>query len=356
MPISLRTATALISTILATGCAKETETIVVEVDKQYSWKEDRRLHGLSRNVMSIGTDGNWLYLQHPFYFTAFTHQNTRNKFISYALGAPTDITLRVAIAPEFVAFPGDSALSIYRTTDMVTSGTSAYVRLRQLDRNAGNFVTRFSTAYKCTAISRNNYLLTNYRNTTPSTAYNFLLAAVSPGPYRVTVQPRIISIPGSSGGRGTVYCMVAIDDYFLVATEDGIYKVRENGTFSKVFSSGSVDGFYKWKGAVYAPKNFNSMLISNDDGETWQQYAGTPDVLNTAKYYVVRDSLIGCYFGALYSLHWDLPRFKIRALKTDGLERTTINDLATLGDTVYIGTDNGLFKRPIDQFFETKTE
>ncbi|MGI4883906.1 MAG: hypothetical protein ACRYFR_02985 [Janthinobacterium lividum] len=41
-------------------------------------------------------------------------------------------------------------------------------------------------------------------------------------------------------------------------------------------------------------------------------------------------------------------------MKNDGLEYTDFADLAQLGDTVYLGTTSGLFKRPLSNFFEGK--
>jgi hypothetical protein len=60
--------------------------------------------------------------------------------------------------------------------------------------------------------------------------------------------------------------------------------------------------------------------------------------------------------GRLYTLNISQARQKwhLRQLKDDGLNQTAINDLQTWGDTVYLATSTGLFKRPLSKFFESK--
>ncbi|OGX85331.1 hypothetical protein BEN48_14670 [Hymenobacter glacialis] len=149
--------------------------------------------------------------------------------------------------------------------------------------------------------------------------------------------------------------LAAIDDYFLVNLGDaGIYKIKQDGTFRKVHPGAIVDAFYKWNNVVYAPAEYNEILTSTDNGDTWLKSTGTPDQFTLASYYPVRDSLVGVHFGSLYTLRWNGPRFTMRALKNDGLERATITGIEYLRDTVYVATTSGLFARPVKTFFETK--
>ena len=68
----------------------------------------------------------------------------------------------------------------------------------------------------------------------------------------------------------------------------------------------------------------------------------------------MRDSLVGVYQNAIYTLRWNGPRFTSRFLKNDGLERATITGVEYLHDTVYVATTSGLFARPVKEFFLTK--
>jgi hypothetical protein len=151
--------------------------------------------------------------------------------------------------------------------------------------------------------------------------------------------------------------IAAIDDYFLVNLVDaGIYKIKQDGTFRQVHSGALADAFYKWNNTVYAPVEYNRILTSTDNGDSWQLSTGTPDHFTLTNYYTVGDSLVGVHFGNLFTLNWNGPRFTSRFLKNDGLERARITGIETLRDTVYVATTSGLFARPIKQFFETKAK
>jgi hypothetical protein len=358
MLISLRTAVVVALGLMATACKKETETVIVEVEKQVSWKEAKGLSGISRVVLSSGSDGNSLFLQSPFFFSDFNKQTGNNR--SYALGLPTDIRVRIAVAPTFLAYPlNDTLLSVCRTADPLNSPMAATVRLRQLDPSAIRFNTNFLRLFKCTAINRNNYLLVSYLNNASAPAYTFLLTAVTPGrPGRdvLGVQSRVVSIPCATWSNRSVRHIAAVENYFLVEIDEGIFKIREDGSFRKVASQTIVDAFYKWKGVVYAPVEYNKILSSTDDGETWQLSTNTPDHFTLANYYTVRDSLVGVYGSNLYTLRWNGQQYHTRFLRNDGLERADINGLEVLRDTVYIATSNGLYARPVSKFFELKTQ
>jgi hypothetical protein len=42
----------------------------------------------------------------------------------------------------------------------------------------------------------------------------------------------------------------------------------------------------------------------------------------------------------------------VHPLKSNGLGKADFTDIVQLGDTVYLGTTGGLFKRPLNKFFE----
>ena len=96
------------------------------------------------------------------------------------------------------------------------------------------------------------------------------------------MQPQIINVERTSRYVSSyIHIMTAVEDYFLIdCGDEGIYKIREDGTISRVN--------------------------------------------------------------------------QLRTLKNDGLEQVSINGVEQLGDTVYLGTTSGLFKRPLSKFFETK--
>ncbi|SFQ58357.1 hypothetical protein [Hymenobacter arizonensis] len=351
---------ALFTCLSISSCKKETEIQIKEVEKKYSWTEVSGLIGFERIILSTGSNGQSIYLQQPYYFTRLNTLN-RNQGMVVAGGILNgDLSVRLAIGREFFAYPAtDSLLIICRNNEPTNNNYEAYVQLRRLDPNAIRFNTRvFNPISKCTAINQNNYLLMSYDNNRPDRPITFLLTAVTPGVpgTRVVASSQRIEIPNSGTGFGAfVRNMAAIDDYFLVYISGaGIYKIKQNGTFRQVYSPATVDAFYKWNNTVYAPVEYNQILTSTDNGETWQLSTGTPDHFTLANYYTVGDSLVGVFQSNLFSLRWNGPRFTSRFLKNDGLERARITGIETLRDTVYVATTSGLFARPIKQFFETK--
>lgn len=343
------------STLLS-ACKKEVETVVKEVDRKYSWMQVKNLEGTSRIILSTGNNGQALFLQQPYFFTKYVNQsNTRPSHTSAAVPLPTDIRIQVAIAPEFTAFPASDSTLVFFNNEAPLS-SKAYVELRRLDPTAVRFDT-FGRG-KCTAINRNNYLLAPYLNKDANRPITFLLAAVTPGTAdtRVLVQPQLVRIPKSLQVSGAyVRDIAAIEDYFLVNLGDlGIYKIKQDGSFRNVYSYALADYFYKWKGTVYAPVEYNKILTSTNDGETWQLSQGTPDHFTLAEYYTVKDSLVGNFLGNIYTLNWRGTTFTSRFLKNDGLERADITGIEVLRDSVYVATTTGLFARSVADFFETK--
>lgn len=339
------------------SCKKETEIQIKEVEKKNSWSDVSGLGGIERIILSTGTNGQSIYLQQPNFFTRLNTQN-RQRGIDVSGGRlPTDIAVRLAIGPTFFAYPAtDSLLVFCRNNEPINN--EAYVQLRRLDRTGVRFNTRVFSLSKCTAISQNNYLLMPYDNNRPDRPITFLLTSVIPGApgTTVTVTSRQIVIPTLGVGAGAyVRNIAAIDDYFMANLGDaGIYKIKQDGSFRQVYGAAIVDAFYKWKNTVYAPVEYNKILTSADNSDSWQLSSGTPDHFTLANYYTVRDSLIGVYGDNLYTLRWNGPRFTTRFLKNDGLDRARVTGIEYLRDTVYVATTSGLFARPVKSFFETK--
>ena len=352
------TALLLIIGLALGSCKKETEIQIKEkeVDKKYSWSEVAGLSGFERVILSTGCNGQAIYLQQPNLFTQFINQNpVRGR--RAAISPLSDVRVRLPIGAQIFAYPEeDSILTICRNNEPLNY--RYYVQLKRLDPTAIRFNTRLFSLSTCMAINQNNYLLAPYDNNRPGRPFTFLLAAVTPGalgsgPISVRTQQVVIPMNNSSGAY--VRNLAAIDDYFLVNLGDaGIYKIKQDGTFRQVYPYALVDAFYKWQNTVYAPAEYNEILISADNGDTWQKSTGTPMQFSLANYYPVRDSLVGVYFGSLYTLRWNGPRYTMRALKNDGLERANITGIQYLRDTVYVATTSGLFARPVKEFFDTK--
>lgn len=355
----------LVASSLA-ACKKEVEIQIKEVDKTYSWAEIKRLYGTDKVILNTGKDANSVFMQTPSLLgilSPLKNPPVKNRFgyyITAFAALPNDVSLKVPIGPVFLTFPArDTLLQLTRTTEPVTSSYNAYINLRQLDPRATSIIRTSTSWLPFGAINRNNTLLFGYRTPTFNDL-RFVLAKVNVtagGPLQAQSRTVIISAPAGRA-YSSIRWIKAVDDYFLVNCDGGLYKIREDGSAKQVFGANSTDDCYKWQGVLYAVEEYNSILISKDDGETWQRSTGAPDAFTFTSYHVIGDSLIGAAHGAgsnyLFTLRWNGPNYRIRALKNDGLGQGSISGIEQLGDTVYVGTTSGLFKRPLNAFFETK--
>ena len=342
-----------------TACKKEVETQIqvkeVEVEKKASWTEVPSLYGLARVIMSTGTDGNAIYLQQPNAFTRLVSQKPLSGLVTAAGPLPADVNVRLPIARSFFAYPDtDTSLTICRNREPLSS--RAYFSLRRFDPAALRFSTGLFSLSKRMAINENNYLLIPYENKRPDRAFTFVLAAVQAGALGsgpVMLYPGPVVIPRTNSSGTYLRYLVAIDNYFLASFGDGgIYKIKQDGTFRQVYGATLVDAIYKWNNTLYGPIEHNEIITSTDNGETWQKSSGTPLQFTVASYYAVKDSLVFTYGSSLYTLRWNGPRYTMRQLKNDGLERATITGIEYLRDTVYVATTSGLFVRPVKTFFD----
>lgn len=356
----------LLSTL---GCRKEVEKIIVQqvpVDRQYSWSPSKQLLGNFSILLGVGKGPGGLYFQQPTGFAALEAKTSGAlTYTQYLFPSPTDLLVRLPIGPEyFVNYFNDSLVQLVPNALPVLSGAGGYLRLHQLDpqglrvqRNASSFNT-FGV------INAHNYLLFPYETTRRDNQNHLVLTHVTTAsrnfPPKYTLQSRLVELPIARG----IYpyapqLLAAFEDYFLVdCGNEGVFKVTEGGDVRQVLPPFTgVDAFYAWQGAVYATLDNSRFAVSNDHGEHWQ-FGNGPDLRYTT-FHPVGDSLVGVYHGLgsyLFTYRTDLvrQRWRIRLLKDDGLNQAAINGLATWGDTVYLATSNGLFKRPFSKFFEGK--
>jgi hypothetical protein len=353
------------------SCKKETDIQIKEVDKAYSWQQDRHLYGFSKVILGLGQDASSLYLHTPGVLSQLSPGvRSRPYFENLSGRLPSDVKTRIPLAATVVAFPiADTVVTVAPYADPVDVEYSANIRLHSLDQQAITCKASLGGAggeFQFAALNKNKYLLLAYRRPAPTammTVLRLVLTRVTfNASQRVQVQSQIIDFPTTStSGSGYPYIseITAIDDYFLVGKSDGgLFKVTENGNIRLVNPENSIKSIYKWQGKVYAQPFGNKLLVSADAGETWTTYTNTPSFLRSSGFRVLGDSLIGFIqpFNQLYSLRWNSGTGRIRELKNDGLGEAAITDIALLGDTVYVGTTSGLFKRPKTAFFESKPQ
>lgn len=385
---------------MATACRKkEIETVTVPVDKVYSWMPVKQTWGNQTTILGMKAGNNTINVQTIGRFEVLSplpgsKEHAQNSYYT-GLGSsrtwaldptPFDVRNCIPMNANFYANPGgyrevssDTVLAIYPTSYL---DAAAYLHLRNLDPHAIQFENNLvGSIHPFGAINRNDYLLCSYYTDNPATntGFNLVLSKLStgpapapvPGPIRpkTLISSQIIRVPTASSSEREFKELWAIDDYFLVwCNNTGLYKIRQDGTVKQVngppnFTSGPVAPrtVYKWQGTVYSIQQNSygdaTFYTSTDDGETWKRIDGFNKGIVSSTFYPVGDSLVGITHGIvtnnLYTMRWlSANSIRLRELKVDGLGYADFTDLVALGDTVYLGTSNGLFKRPLSKFFE----
>lgn len=360
------------SLLLATACRKEVEKIVVQtqvVDRQYSWAPSRQLLGNFNILLGVGKGPNGLYFQQPTGFAALEQKGAGAlTYTQYLYRGPTDILVRLPIGPDFFAsYSADSLVWLVPNVSPVTSPSGALIRLHQLDPQALRVQRNSYTFNKFGAIDKNNFLLFPYESAARDNQNHLVLAQVTssadshPTLPRYDVKPLLLTLPITGGiAPYSPQLVAAIDDYFLVdCGTEGVFKLTERGQYRQVMPAYTgVNAFFKTQGLVCATLDNQRFAVSHDDGESWQISSNGPDLRFTTLH-PVGDSLVGVYHGIgghLFTFRYlpAGPHWRLRQLKDDGLNQTDINGLETWGDTVYLATSSGLFKRPLSKFFESK--
>lgn len=366
----------IVGLLTTAACTKEVEKIVVQ-DKEYSWSEVKQLSGSQKVIVQMTQDPSSLYLQQlgwlgrltplpgalgptqPGYYAALS---------SVFQPLPYDLRNRLPMNGAFYLQPvqgRENVLRAFPTTYFPPANMPADLDLRRLDPSAtGIYNPQASPYFGFGAISRNNYALVGYTVAPLDNSMHLVLSrlsldsAVPRGP--VTISSRILTVPLS---RNMPYTITAIGNYFLVnVITEGLYKITESGAVKKITNSPptAVRSYYKQQGVLFAINDDfpRSVYASTDDGETWQKRSNAPDYLIPSTFHAVGDSIVGITHGLgtniLYTLRWQGNTPRARELKNDGLNQTEYSGLVQLGDTVYLGTTGGLFKRPVSTFFDNR--
>ncbi|AII51300.1 hypothetical protein [Hymenobacter sp. APR13] len=376
MRITIEKVLSAISLLTTVACTKEVERVVVQ-EKAYSWAEVKQLAGSQKNIVQITQDEASLYLQQLGYLGRLmplpgATQPNRPGYYSAVRQPlqplPYDLTNRIPMNGRFYLKPvgeDNMTLRAFPTTHIPPDNLPADISLRRLDPTAVRFVNnRASPYFALGAITTNNISLVGYSVAPSDQALHFVLSRLSlesgvpTGP--VTVSSRTLTIPLP---QALPYTIVAVDDYFLVnVISYGLYKISESGQVQQVLTlpNTAITSFYKHKGVLYAINNSGQrgVFTSSDDAQTWQLRTGIPDYFVLSTFHAVGDSIVGITHGidnnSLYTLRWQGNTPRVRELKNDGLNQADFTDLAQLGDTVYLSTTSGLFKRPLSAFFENR--
>jgi len=340
------------------SCKKSIEIREVQVEKKYSWTELKRFTGTEKIFLSSGSSSDAIYFQQPYFFTEIRNQNANTGITVYGASLPTDIDIRIPITSTFSAFPfSDTVLRVINNLNPTVSPSGGYFNLKQIDPTLTYIQKYYNILFKSMVINKNGTLLLAYNNNRVSQPFTLMMLKIktnSSYPYIDTLFSKSVAIPRTSLDAYVRY-LSAVNDYFLIDfSGNGIYKIKEDGAFSKVYNEATVDAFYEWQGKVYALAEGGRLLISSDNGDNWQEYTGINSTMTTSNYYVIKDSLVGVYRDNLFTLKWSGFNYVQRFLKNDGVENTRINGIEVLRDSVFVATTSGLFAKPVSTFFDSK--
>ena len=184
----------------------------------------------------------------------------------------------------------------------------------------------------------------------------FTLALLSNNfPFIQTIFTKQVTIPKLTTLYSEISAIMAIDDYFIVnCGYDGVYKVKEDGTFRKIIDYGAISVIYKYQNNVYLYDFRDKVFISSDNSENWQEYSISSEFPIRGKYSIIKDSLVAIRQGNIFTLKWNGTNYTQRFLKNDGFETADVNGIEILKDTVYVATTSGLYVKPVSTFFDTK--
>ena len=351
---------------LLSACKKEVEKIVVQ-DRQYSWTADKSFTDSFGILLGLGKGPTGLYFQQPGGFAALEGPAAGPlRYTQYVSWGSGNLTTRFLNGPEFLVSYYDTVVYLIPNTQPVTSGAGGRIRLKKIDSRALYVEPNAVPFNAFAALSKNNYLLFPYESGRNDFKNRLVLAHITTTSalnYPIyTAQSKIIELPIAQGYNGyKPYLLASFDDYFLVdCGTEGVFKVTEAGSFRKVLPSNSeASDFFKWQGALWARLGDSKLATSTDNGDNWQIIGNGPNLRSTIVH-AVSDSLVVVTHlyggGRLYTLNLNQTKqtWRLRPLKDDGLNQTAINGLETWGDTVYLATSSGLFKRPLKAFFESK--
>ena len=348
----------IISLFLIFSCKKSVEIREVQIDKKYSWTEIKRFTGTEKIFLSSGSSSEAIYLQQPFFFTELRSQNINTGITIYGASLPTDIDIRIPINKDFLACPvSDTILRVINNLNPTVSPSGGYFDLKKIDPTLTDIQKYYNVLFKAMTINKNGTLLLAYNSNRASRPFTLMMLKIKTNttyPYIDTIFSKSVTIPRTSIDA-YVRHISAVNDYFLIdLSGNGLFKIKENGTFSKVYNPATVDAFYEWQGKVYALAEGGRLLISSDNGDNWQEYSGINSIMTTSNYYLIKDSLVGAYRDNLFTLTWSGSNYTQRFLKNDGVENTRINGVEIMRDTVYIATTSGLYVKPVSTFFDSK--
>ena len=131
------------------------------------------------------------------------------------------------------------------------------------------------------------------------------------------------------------------DDY-LVSTEQASFLLRRDGRFTQLWDAGATHAFEQ--GDAWYVEVEATLYRSRDEGVSWQALGPGASRLGTGEYYPLDSTLVYAREDSLYRV--TPATGALQALDNQGLEANQITSVASLADSIYVGTLTGLYTKP----------
>lgn len=277
-----------------------------------------------------------------------------------------NINEQMAIGKDFAVITkfferGDSNIIIKRHEDF-NYFTSFRFNIRKADTSFADFM--YIDRSKIFINEYNQLLIPFYPKNTLNHNYNFLLLNVKDTivfgekQYKVSSYKKI-EIPNSFSIRDIHSIFVHKGNFFFTASYKTI-KIDTNGDYYEIFNYSSFCYFYNTNtlGALSYTSSVDEtyLNISNDEGRTWNRLTLSENILYSLvnNFVSVQDSFVMFRNEGLYTFSYNNSSWKLRELENDGLQGKVITGISILGNEVYVSTMQGLYKRKLSDFFQSK--
>lgn len=144
----------------------------------------------------------------------------------------------------------------------------------------------------------------------------------------------------------------SINNDFYLSTNNRVYKIRSDGTWSRITERQIFIDMVEFQGNLFA-HSYYDLYISEDNGETWEVFISDFPRSVDARFKVVNERLYMYGLSSIFHLKFTDDFYQAEPIDVTGLERRKITDIDVFNDTVYISTINGLFMKSVEKFHST---
>jgi len=284
-----------------------------------------------------------------------------NNMVTYGSHRGVLSEIKILITDHFFAYQSIyGSLVIHPNLNPVTSGTSTYLRMKDIDSTFNGFYYVHSSFGDGLVMNDKKQLLVPYvsKYATPT----LLLLDLKPNTddlrlVRIdTLKTQKITIPRISYDvLPSSFHSIGNNFYF---SHYHTYRVNSDGELKVVLDNISIADYVKDGTNIYGI-GYRKLYKSIDDGMSWSEVANFQTNDFALMDYSKVDNKIIAYYrnGQIFELTFGPTGIEqSRELENDGLQDKYITSVTEFQGKVYVTTYSGLYYRKLDDFFKDKKE